>query len=345
LPFRRGLKKIALLGPNADDTLAQLGDWSFGSGQAGLKTGGHPRELVTTVLDGLRSRAERDAITVEYARGCDVLDRDVQQVAAAAELTAKADVAVVVVGDHLELIGEQCDRSDLDLTGGQQALLEAVKATGTPLIVVLINSKPLVIPWLAEHADALLEAFNPGMEGGRAIAEVLFGDHCPSGKLTLSFPHTLGSQPVVYQQVPGWHGTAHGHYQHESLFPFGFGLSYTSFEYADLELRYSRSARGHSVGVAVTITNLGARTGTEIAQLYVNDVITSLSTPTKTLRRFARVELSPGESRRIVFMLGDEDLAFVGRDGQPVIESGQFEIKVGGSSRDEDLLTGQVTLE
>ena len=345
LPFRPGIKHMAVLGPNADDILAQLGDWSFGSGQASLSTGSHPRRLVTTVLDGLRQRAAQDAIAVEYARGCDVLDPDVQEVAAAAELAAKSDVAVVVVGDHLQLIGEQCDRSDLDLTGGQQALLEAVKATGTPLVVVLINSKPLVIPWLAEHADALLEAFNPGMEGGRAIAEVLFGDHCPSGKLTVSFPQTLGSQPVVYQRVPGWHGSAHGHYRDEPLFPFGFGLSYTTFEYADLELRYSRSARGHSVGVAVTITNTGSRTGTEVAQLYVNDVITSLSTPTKTLRRFARVELSPGESRRIVFLLGDEDLAFIGRDGQPVVEPGEFEIKVGGSSRDEDLLAGRFVIE
>ncbi|MBN2194545.1 MAG: glycoside hydrolase family 3 C-terminal domain-containing protein [Polyangiaceae bacterium] len=345
LPFGAGVRRMAVLGPNADDTLAQLGDWSFGSGQASLSTEGHPRELVTTVLDGLRDRATRGGIAISYARGCDVIDPGESGIAEAAKLAAAADVAVVVVGDRLELVGEERDRSDLELTGGQPALLAAVKATGVPLVVVLINSKPLVIPWLAEHADAILEAYNPGMEGGRAVAEVLFGDHNPSGKLTVSFPRSLGSQPSSYQVVPGWHGSKHGHYDAQPLFPFGFGLSYTTFGYAHLALEQPRVKRGQPVTVSIEVTNQGDRAGTEIAELYLRDLYSTLSTPTKRLRRFARIELRQGETRRLEFTLVDEDLAYVGRDGQPVVEPGEFEVMVGGSSRDEDLLRARFVVE
>ena len=345
LPLARTVERIAVLGPNADDTRAQLGDWSFGSGQAGLDTDSHPRRLVTTVLDGLRDRARRAGATVQYARGCDVLDADTSGVGDAAELAAAADVAIVVVGDHLELIGEERDRSDLDLTGGQQALLEAVKETGTPLVVVLINSKPLTISWVADHADAIVEAFNPGMKGGQAIAEALFGDHNPSGKLSVSFPRSLGSQPAYYQQIPGFHGSKHGHYVEHPLYAFGFGLSYTTYGYSNLRVEPGRVRAGDLVEVVVDVTNRGERGGVEIVQLYVNDVFTTLSTPSKTLRRFARVELEPGQTRAVEFALGPADLAFVGRDGRPVVEPGEFRVLVGGSSRDEDLLEASFVVE
>jgi len=344
LPFGPGVRRLAVLGPNADDPLAQLGDWSFGSGQAGLGGAGHPRELVVTVLDGLRARAARAGVVVEHAPGCHVLDPDPSGIDDAAALARRADVAVVVVGDCLELTGEERDRSSLELTGGQPALLEAVAATGVPLVVVLVSSKPLVIPWVAEHAGALLVAFNPGMKGGQAIAEVLFGDHCPAGKLTVSFPRSLGSQPVHYQQVPGWHGSRHGHYDAQPLYPFGFGLSYTSFAYSDLALSGAQVRRGERVGVAVTVTNRGHRAGVEIVQLYVGDRYSTLSTPARRLRRFVRVELAPGESRRIELALDEEDLAYVGRDGRPVVEAGEFDVWVGGSSRDEDLLAASFVL-
>jgi beta-glucosidase len=345
LPLRPTVKSLAVLGPNADDARAQLGDWSFGSGQAGLETDSHPRHLVTTVLDGLRARSQRADVAVRYERGCDVLDPDTSAVRGAADVAAAADVAVVVVGDHLELTGEERDRSDLDLTGGQQALLEAVKATGTPLIVVLINSKPLTIPWVAEHADAIIEAFNPGMKGGQAIAEVLFGDHNPSGKLTVSFARSLGSQPVYYQQIPGFHGSKHGHYDDRPLYPFGFGLSYTTFGYDNLEVAPQRVRAGDRLEVAFDVTNRGARAGTEIVQLYVNDLFTTLSTPAKTLRRFARIDLAPGETRRVRFALDADDLAYVGRDGNQVVEAGEFEVLVGGSSDPDDLATASFVVE
>jgi len=344
LPLSSNIRHLALLGPNADDTLAQLGDWSFGSGQASLNTGGHPRHLVSTVLDGVREKARTRAIGVDYERGCDVMSLDLSHIQRAADLAAAADVAVVVVGDVIDQTGETKDRYELDLTGGQMPLLEAVKKTGTPLVVVLINSKPLCIPWVAEHADAIIEAFNPGMMGGEAIAEILFGEANPTGKLTVSFPAHVGQQPVHYQQIPGWHGNKHTGYTNKPLFAFGYGLSYTTYSYEKLELSAQELAPGQNIGVEVTVKNTGGRAGTEIVQLYLNDVFTSLSTPEKTLKRYARVHLDRGQSQVVRFELGPEDLTFIGRDNKPITEPGEFEVLVGSSSRNEDLLRARFTL-
>lgn len=329
-------KRIAVLGPNADNTLAQLGDWSFGSGQAGLTTDGHPRGKVRTVLDGVKARAARDGIAVEYARGCDVLSDDESGIAAAASLAASCDVAVVVVGDHLDQIGEECDRSELDLTGGQMSLLRAVHATNTPIVAVLINSKPLCIPWLEQNAAAIVEAFNPGMLGGDAVARVLFGDFNPQGKLTVSFPSAIGEQPVYYQQIPGWHGSKHKNYRTEPLFAFGFGLSYTRFSYSNLTVT-NTIRRNQPVEVRVTVANVGDRDGTEIVQVYLNDVFTTLSTPNKTLVAFERVPLRVGEAREVRLELPFDSLAFIDQAGKRVVEPGEFEVLVGSSSRDQDL--------
>lgn len=344
LPLSSNVRHIALLGPNADDTLAQLGDWSFGSGQAGLNTEGHPRHLVSTVRDGVREKARTRAISVDYEKGCEVMSPDLNRIARAADLAGAADVAIVVVGDVLDQVGETKDRHELDLTGGQMPLLAAVKKTGTPLVVVLINSKPLCIPWVAENADAIIEAFNPGMKGGEAIAEVLFGESNPMGKLTVSFPRAIGQQPVYYQQIPGWHGNKHNDYTNKPLFAFGYGLSYTTYTYDRLELSRTEVGPGESLDVSVTVRNSGGRAGTEIVQLYLNDIFTSLSTPEKTLKRYQRVHLERGESQVLSFELSPEDLSFIGRDGTPVTEPGEFEVMVGSSSRDEDLLRARFTL-
>ena len=344
LPLSSNIRHLALLGPNADDRLAQLGDWSFGSGQASLNTGGHPHHLVSTVLDGVREKAHTRAIGVDYERGCDVMNDDISHVQRAADLASAADVAVVVVGDVIAQTGETKDRYELDLTGGQMPLLEAVKKTGTPLVVVLINSKPLCIPWVAEHADAIIEAFNPGMLGGEAIAEILFGEANPMGKLSVSFPAHVGQQPVYYQQIPGWHGNKNTGYTNKPLFSFGYGLSYTTYTYDKLELSATQLDPGQTIGVEVTVKNTGGRAGTEIVQLYLNDVVTSLSTPEKTLKRYARVHLDRGQSQVVRFELGPDDLTFIGRDNRPVTEPGEFEVMVGSSSRDEDLLRARFTL-
>jgi beta-glucosidase len=295
-------------------------------------------------LQGVQQRARQNGIEVEYCKGAEILDANADEIPAAAALAQKADLAIVVVGDTLEQIGEECDRSELDLSGGQQALLEAVKATGTPLVVVLINSKPLCVPWVKEHADAVLEAFNPGMLGGEAVAKLLFGDAVPMGKLTVSFAKSLGQNPVHYQQIPGWHGSKHGTYDTTPLWPFGFGLSYTRFGYSNLSVLNPRIGADQDVQVKVDVTNLGDRAGTEIAQLYLNDVFTTLSTPTKTLKGFARLELAAGETRTIQFTVPYSELSFVGRDGQPVFEAGEFRVLVGGSSQDADLQSASFEL-
>lgn len=338
LPLESRHKKIAVLGPNADDSLSQLGDWSFGSGQASLDTGGHPRHLVKTVLDGVAERAAVAGARVDYCRGCEVLSSDASEIAEAVALALAADVAVVVVGDVLEQTGEECDRSELELTGGQLALLAAVKATGTPLVAVLINSKPLCISWLEEHADAVVEAFNPGMLGGAALARLLFGDDNFSGKLTVSFPRSLGEQPVYYQQLPGWHGSKYKNYDPTPLYAFGYGLSYTKFEYSELSVDTDVLKVGQSLKFSVKLTNVGERTGSEIVQVYINDVYTSLSTPEKSLKAYRRVELVPGESQLLDFELTAAQFEFVGKNEQLTTELGQFELFVGGSSRDPDLL-------
>jgi beta-glucosidase len=213
-----------------------------------------------------------------------------------------------------------------------------VHATGTPLVAVLINSKPLCIPWLAEHANAIVEAWNPGMLGGDAVAQILFGDEAPRGKLTVSFPRSVGQQPVYYQQIPGWHGNKHGTYPAEPLYSFGFGLSYTEFAYSDLRLGAERIAQGQTVTAQVRVQNGGQRAGTEIVQLYLNDIFTTLSTPAKTLLGFERVTLEPGASSTVRFELPFESLGFVDQDGSRVVEPGAFALFVGGSSRDEHLL-------
>lgn len=343
LPLGADIKRIAVIGPNADDPQAQLGDWVLWSGQLGEDVGlpERARESVVTLLDGIRARAGANC-AVEYARGCDVVDPGTDEIAAAVELARGADVAVVVVGDALALTGECKDRANLDLSGGQQALLEAVHATGAPLVVVLVSSKPLTILWVAEHAQALLAAWNPGLEGGTAVAGVLFGDRNPGGKLTISFPYHVGQQPVYYNLIPGWHGAPkYVDLPKEPLFPFGYGLSYTHFAYSNLRLSADVLEEGETLHVRVDVENVGQRAGVEIVQLYVNDLFSSVTTPLKELKGFARVELAPGEKQTVELALDDEQLALVNADLETVVEPGAFEVMVGGSSRDEDLLKAQ----
>lgn len=337
-------RTLLVVGPNADDHIAQLGDWSFGSGQAELSTAGHPRALVTTVLDGLRARAPQAGEHVVYTRGCQTRDHDESGIGEAVDLAKRSELIVAVVGDSLAEAGEEGDRSELDLSGAQLPLLKALKATGKPLVVVLINSKPLCIEWVAENADAIVESFNPGMLGGRAIAELVYGDFNPSGKLTVSFPRTVGQQPVHYQQIPGWHGNKHGTYDATPLFHFGFGLSFTQYKYSSLKLESNQVTAEGLLRGSFEVTNTGQRSGVEIAQLYFNDLFTSLSTPNKQLRRFFRLELEPQQTRRVSFEIPVTELAFVARDGKPVLEPGEFELMVGPSSRDEDLIRARFWL-
>jgi len=331
------VKSIAVIGPNADDDLQQLGDWSLGSPQHPPEAGKQPREKTTTALDGIRALAPKGA-TVRYERGCSIIDDDLSGIPAAVAAAKSSDVVVAVVGDHLRYVGETLSTATLELQGGQIALLDALEKTGKPMVVVLVNSKPLVLPASAKRAAAIVEGFNSGMEGGRALAEALFGQLNPSGKLTISIPVHVGQQPVFYSQVRGQHGDRYADLTQEPLFPFGHGLSYTQYRYSNLKLGSPTLARGQSASVSVDVENTGHREGDEIVQVYVTDVVTSVTWVNKALKGFARVHLAPGEKKTVHVTLPWEAFQIVDADGRSVVEPGEFEIRAGPSSRDRDLL-------
>jgi len=338
------VRSIAVVGPNADDDLQQLGDWSLGSPQHPPEAGKHPREKTNTVLDGIRSLAPAGS-AVRHERGCSIVDDDLSGIPAAVAAAQASDVIVSVVGDHLRFIGETQSTATLELQGGQVALLDALEKTGKPMIVVLVNSKPLVLPPSAKRAAAILEGFNPGMEGGRAVAEAVFGQLNPSGKLTISIPVHVGQQPVFYSQVRGQHGDRYADLTQEPLFPFGHGLSYTQYRYSNLRLAAPTLARGQAAAASVDVENTGQRAGDEIVQVYVSDVVTSATWVNKALKGFARVHLAPGEKKTVQVTLPWEAFEIVDAEGRNVVEPGEFEILVGPSSRDRDLLKATLRAE
>ncbi len=213
------------------------------------------------------------------------------------------------------------------------------------MIVVLVNSKPLVLPPSARKASAILEGFNSGMEGGRAVAEAVFGQLNPSGKLTISIPVHVGQQPVFYSQVRGQHGTRYADLTQEPLFPFGHGLSYTQYRYSNLRLASPKLARGQATSVSVDVENAGPRAGDEIVQVYVSDVVTSATWVSKALKGFARVHLAPGEKKTVEVALPWEAFEILDAEGRRVVEPGEFDVLVGPSSRDRDLLKATLRAE
>lgn len=338
------IKTIAVIGPNADDDMSQLGDWCLGSPQHSADAGKQPREKTTTVIDGIRAMSP-SGTTILYEKGCSIVDDDLSGIPAAVAVAQQADVVVAVVGDHLKFIGETQSTATLELQGGQIPLLNALEKTGKPMVVVLINSKPLVLPASAKRAAAILEGFNPGMEGGRAIAEALVGEINPSGKLTISIPIHVGQQPVFYSQVRGQHGSTYADMTQEPLFPFGHGLSYTSYRYSNLQLKTPVLLQGQTAKISVDVENTGMRNGFEIVQAYVSDVVTSATWVNKALKGFVRVELAAGEKKMVNFELPFEAFEIVNADGKNIVEKGEFEVLVGPSSRDQDLLKVSLRVE
>jgi beta-glucosidase len=338
------VKSIAVVGPNADDDQQQLGDWTLGSSQHKPEAGRQPREKTTTVLDGIRALAPVGC-EVFYERGCSIIDDDLSGIPAAVSAAQKADVVVAVVGDHLKYVGEEQSTATLELQGGQVALLDALEKTGKPMVIVLVNSKPLVLPPSAKRAAAILEGFNSGMEGGRALAEALFGQLNPSGKLTISIPVHVGQQPVYYNQVRGQHGDRYADLTQEPLFPFGHGLSYTQYRYSNLQLATPTISHGQAAMVSVDVENTGQRAGDEIVQVYVSDIVTSVTWVNKALKGFARIHLAPGEKKTVRFELPWEAFQIVDAEGRSVVEPGEFEILAGASSRDGDLLKGTLQVK
>lgn len=344
LPLKPGTAgKIAVVGPNADSDLAQLGDWSLGSTQYPESYGKHPRNCTTTVLDGVKKIFSDQEIL--YREGCSIKHSRLEGISEAVQIAGQSDIVIAVVGDTIGWIGERRSTATLELQGGQIELLKALSETGKPLVVVLISSKPMVLPWQFLENAAILNCFNPGMEGGQAVAEVLKGLVNPCGKLTISFPVHVGQQPVFYAQVPGQHGDTYADLTQEPMFPFGHGLSYTHFGYEDFKLSADEIDRNTGLTATVTVKNLGDRQGTEIVQLYLNDLVTSATWVEKRLIDFARIDLEPGESKQVLFKVNPDDLWMVDANADYVVEPGEFSLRVGTSSRDRDHLIRSFVLK
>lgn len=330
------LTHVAVLGPNADNADAQLGDWSLGTSQYGPEYGKQPRELTRTVLDGIRARLP--GAQVSHAAAGDLWSKEAAALAQAVASGRRAELSIVVVGDDIPFIGETRSTGTLELLGNQGALIDAVAALGKPFILVLVGSKPLVLPDSASRASAILQCFNPGMQGGTALAEILFGDQAPSGKLTISHPRHVGQQPIFYSQVRGQHGDRYADLTQQPLFCFGHGLSYTRFHYRALRISTPLVSEGQDVQVEVELVNEGPRAGTEIVQVYVSDLVTSATWVSQSLVAFQRVTLEAGEQRRLQLVVPYERLSLVNAHEKRVVEPGEFELLVGGSSERGRLL-------
>lgn len=364
-------KKVALLGPLADDPQEQLGDWAGASGQVDWMTAEHPepRETITTIKDAFEKLLPK-GWQLTCARGAYIVTLgpdpegetfpdgqprpkvavpvppDQQQIDEAVAAAKDADVAVVVVGDTISLTGEGRSTATLELLGGQNALLDAVAKTGTPMVVVLMSGKPLILHESAMNAAALLWAPKPGMKGGQAIVETILGLVNPSGRLTITFPRHAGQIPVMYNQVRGQHGYRYADLTEEPLFRFGEGLGYTTFHYGDVRLSCDDSpiTRDSIIHASIDVTNTGKRDGTEIVQLYVSDVVTSVTWADHELKAFRRLDLKAGETRTVTFDLPVGDCTIVDAEGNRVVEPGDFEVQIGHSSRDSDLKKATFTV-
>ncbi|WP_061962431.1 glycoside hydrolase family 3 N-terminal domain-containing protein [Demequina flava] len=358
---------IAVVGPNADDAQTQLGDWAGSSGQADWLRQGQPREMITTVLDGLRSIAPEGS-QVHHTRGAEIIttgpdpkgdffsdgqprphiafpvDPNPEQIAEAVEAAQGADAVVAVVGDRIELVGEGRSTATLELLGGQQALLEALMGTGTPVIVVVLASKPHVLPACVDQAAAVIWAANPGMAGGRAIAELIFGAIEPSGRLPLSWPRHVGQQPTFYNQIAAQHGYQYADLTQEPQWVFGEGLSYSSVEYSDLTVAASALTATEVVRATVTVTNTGERPVLETVQGYVRDNVTSATWADRELKAFTHVALEPGESATVALEVPASACSIVTAAGDRVVEPGEFTLLVGPSSKLGSLLEAPFTI-
>nr|WP_225432937.1 glycoside hydrolase family 3 N-terminal domain-containing protein [Bifidobacterium sp. SMB2] len=375
-------RRIALVGPLADDAQTQLGDWAGNSGQVTWMPDGHPRETITTVKDAFEALLPDDWEVV-YRRGADVVDLvpdpegeffpdgqprpkvgvpaaiDESMLNEAVAAANESELIVAVVGDVVQLIGEGCSTATLELVGAQNALLDALYATGKPMVVVLMSSKPQVLPESAMNANALLWAPSPGMKGGQAIAEIILGLTEPTGRLPITFPRHVGQLPVYYNQIRGQHGNRYADLTQDPAFAFGEGLSYTTFAYGEPTIGHAgldhaedaptgvmtTFTRGDVIAVSVDVTNTGDRVGSEVVQAYVGDLVTSVSWTDRELKAFRKITLQPGETRTVRFEIPVNDCSIVDAAARRVVESGDFELLVGHSSRREDLRRATFTVK
>jgi len=330
LPLRKK-GAIAVIGPLADNQKDPLGCWAFD---------GKPEDVVS-LLAGIR-QAVGDAASVHYAEGCSVSidnmassslsETDIEQVLAAVR---QSDVVVLALGESLEMSGESRSRTSLDLPGAQRQLVEAVAALGKPIVAVLMSGRPLALPWLEQYASAIVQAWHLGVQSGNAVADVLFGDYNPSGRLPVTVPRSVGQVPIYYYRKktgrpPG--GVYSSYYidsTTEPLYPFGYGLSYTTFEYSAVTASADTISADGQLTVSVTVTNTGDTVGSEVVQCYIRDEVASVTQPLKKLIGFSRLELAPGETGCAQFVIGEQQLAVLDKNMKRTVEPGRFTIWVG----------------
>lgn len=327
-------KKVLVTGINADDHNI-LGDW----------TAAQKEENVVTILEGLKMVApDTDFIFVD--QGWDPQTMSRTQVDKAVRLAAQCDLNIVVAGEHMfrgnwmqRTCGEDTDRSDLNLVGLQQEMIERIHATGVPTVVVLVTGRPLSVEWIADNVPALLNAWEPGMYGGQAVAEILYGKVNPSAKLPMTMPRSVGQTQMIYNHKPSQYFHPYVVTPSTPLYPFGYGLSYTEYEYSDLTLSSKEMQDDGSLKVSVNVTNTGKMAGDEIVQLYLRDKVSQVTRPVKELKDFARIHLEPGESKMVEFIITPDKLMFLDKNMKPIVEAGEFIVMVGPSSADADLIT------
>jgi len=338
LPLDKQIKSIAVIGPDADNGWAQLGDYSPSA----------VPQKITTILDGIKQKVSPQA-NVLYAHGCDIIGGKAD-LAEAVKAAKQAQIAVVVVGENPDNAGkgnipatdgEGSDVASFDLTGAQEDLVRAVQATGVPVVLVLVNGRPLSVRWEAENVPAIVEAWEPGERGGEAVADVLFGDYNPSGRLAITIPRSSGQLPVFYDSKPskaywihrGWsHNGGYVDMPGTPLYPFGFGLSYTTFRLSNLRISPNQIAEAGSVTVSVGVENTGKRAGIDTVELYLHQHTAPISLPTEQLRDFARVELEPGQTKNVQFTIRPQDLMLLDRDMLWRVAPGTFDAMIGSSS-------------
>ena len=352
LPLKKTLKSIAVIGPNADDAPNLFGDYSA---QVVL-------QKVETVLDVIKATVSLSTRVVG-AKGCSVNDQDKSGFDKAIEAAKSAEVAVLVMGEQSRREGDEAknapaptdgegyDVTSLDLTGVQEDLIRAIQATGTPVVLVLVNGRPLSIRWEAENIPSIVEAWEPGEQGAQALADVLFGDYNPSGRLPITIPRSVGQLPAYYNSPPskthwlegGWtHTQGYVDMPGSPLYPFGYGLSYTHFQYSNIRVDPPQIRTKGTAHVSVDVENTGTRAGVETAQLYIRERFTPVATPVKQLRGFERVSLDPGQKKTVTFALGPEDLQLLDQDMHWRVVPGTFDIMIGKSSAD---VAAKVTLD
>lgn len=331
LPLKKDIRKLAVIGPLADSKKDMIGNWS---------AQGDWRKSVS-ILDGIRAKVSAST-QILYAEGCHVNDDSTEGFEQALVAALQADVVVLAVGEEAGMTGEAASRAYLDLPGIQNRLIEAIHATGKPIVVILSNGRPLTIGWVDKNIPAILETWFLGTQAGHAIADVLFGDYNPSGKLPVTFPRTVGQVPIFYSmkntgrpmEVNNKYTSKYLDESNDPLYPFGYGLSYTTFEYDEIALSGAEISAKHGLTISCKVTNTGEVAGEEVVQFYIRDLVGSVTRPVKELKGFKKISLGPSESTTVSFKISVNDLSFFKRDMTFGTEPGEFHVFIGGNSRD-----------